>query len=247
MLASFRTKIGEYIPFERGHRVEFFKNFLMQVYYTFVQSLQMLAFLGLASGAAIAFQTQFGLTLLGTNNQLGKILVFILFREVTPLACAMLLIARSITAVASEMATVKVMQEVEALHIMGININHYLLAPRIASGAVSLFCMAVAFWAFALLGGWFGANISSYYPVSQYLNGIAQATRASDFLLFTLKTMLVGGIVSRIGCMRGLSVHGAPFEVPIVTNRAVVDSLTAALGIHFALSITYYVIFGLDL
>jgi phospholipid/cholesterol/gamma-HCH transport system permease protein len=247
MHATAAKWIATYFPWEHGHRREFLRNFLLQIYFTFIQSLMMLAVLGLCSGIAIAFQANLGLSLLGTNDQLGKLLVIIVFREVTPLAAGLLLIARSVTAVASEMATIKVQQEIEALQIMGINVYHYLLAPRITAGMVSLFCMAATFWGFALLGGYFGANVNGYYPVSQYVTSIAQSLRTWDLLFFVLKTMIVGGVVIRTACQRGLSLQNAPFEVPIVTNRAVVDSLTLGMGIHFFLSAVYYVAFGVDI
>lgn len=241
-------RVKHYLPWEGGHRREFVRNFLLQVYFTFNQAALMVAFLGLASGVAIAFQANLGLALLGgTGDQLGKLLVFIIFRELTPLAASLLLIARSGTAIAAEMATIKVQQEIEALNVMGISVYHYLLAPRIAAGMVSLFCMAATFWAFAMGGGYIGANFDTDFPATQYLTSIAQSLRPADFLLFPIKTMVVGAVVTQIACARGLSLQNAPFEVPIVTNRAVVDSLTAALGIHVTLSAGYYLLFGVDL
>lgn len=236
-----------YLPWRAGHRREFVRNFLLQVYFTFVQSWPMVMILGVGSGLAIAFQANMGLAFLGSDNQLGKLLVFIVFRELTPLAASLLLIARSVTAMAAELATIKVQQEVEALQVMGISVYHYLLAPRVAGGVVSLFCMAVAFWACALVGGYLGANFGADYPVDHYLTSIARSLKPADFLVFALKTFIVGGVVTRIACARGLSLVNAPFEVPIVTNRAVVDSLTAALAIHLSLSVAYYVMFGVHL
>lgn len=247
MLTRLKSRIGEVLPWQRGHRGQFTRNFLMQIYFTFVQSLIMVAVLGLVTGLALAFQTQFGLALLGSHLQLGKIFVFLIFRELTPLVAGMLLIARSVTAVAAEIATAKFQQETEALNVMGISLYHYLFAPRIVGGMMSLFCMAATFWAFALLGGYIGANLDSYHPPDQFLTSIANGLRPGDFLFFLLKTMLVGGVVSHIGIKRGLSLVAAPFEIPIVTNKAVVDALTVALGMHFALTFAYYVIYGLDL
>ena len=203
--------------------------------------------IGLGTGLAVAFQSQFGLALLGTQSQLGKIIVFIVFREIVPIMAAMLLIARSVTSVAAEMGTCKFQQEIEALNIMGISLYHYLLAPRIVAGMVSLFCMAVAMLGFALLGGWIGANFDSYIPVSQYLTSIANALRARDLMFFVIKTFAAGGVVMWIGCQRGLSLQAAPFEIPIVTNRAVVDALTAAIGMHLTFSALYYILYGIDL
>jgi len=240
-------KLAIFLPWEGGHRREFTRNFLLQIYYTFVQSIPMLAVLGLFSGVAISFQANFGLAFLGSYSQLGKLLVLLIFREFTPLVASLILIARSVTAIAAELATNKVQQEVEALQVMGISVYHYLLAPRIAAGAVSLFCMAMTFWGFALCGGWIGANYSGFFPVNQYLISISQAIRPPDFPFFLVRTSMLGGLVSYIGCRRGLSLVSAPFEVPIVTNRAVVDSLTLAIAVHAASSVAYYLIFGVDL
>jgi phospholipid/cholesterol/gamma-HCH transport system permease protein len=240
-------RLTSYLPWKGGHRREFVRNFLLQVYFTFVQSWTMVSFLGLGSGVAIAFQANMGLVFLGTDNQLGKLLVFIIFRELCPLAASLLLITRSATAMAAELATIKVQQEIEALQIMGISVYHYLLAPRIAGGMVSLFCMAVTFWAFALIGGYVGANLSGDYPMDHYLTSISRSLRPADIVLFLLKTVLVGAVVSRIACSRGLSLVNAPFEVPIVTNRAVVDALTTALAIHVSLSGAFYLIYGVSL
>ena len=113
----------------------------------------MLMFLGFCSGVIVSFQSNMGLSLLGGDSQVGRILVFVLFRELTPIACSIILIARSATAMAAELATIKVQQEVEALHVMGISVYHYLLAPRIVASMVSLFCMAVIFWMFSIAGG----------------------------------------------------------------------------------------------
>lgn len=247
MLKITTRRLVSVIPWQAGHRREFLRNFLLQIYFTFVQSALMLTFLGLVSGIAIALQANFGLALLGNNNQLGKVLVFIVFREIAPLVSSMLIIARSGTAMAAEMATIKFQQEVEALNIMGISVYHYLLAPRITGAIVSLSCMAVLFLACALVGGWIGANYNANFPLSQYLTSIANAIRPADFLFFGLKTTIIGGVCAWTACNRGLSLRAAPFEVPIVTNRAVVDSLTFAMAIHFSLSILYYLLFGIDL
>ena len=236
-----------YLPWRVGHRSEFLKNFLLQVYFTFVQSTYMLMFLGFCAGVTVSFQSNMGLSLLGGDSQVGRILVFVLFRELTPIACSIILIARSATAMAAELATIKVQQEIEALHIMGISVYHYLLAPRIVASMVSLFCMAIIFWIFSIVGGWLGVNYDGHMPIDQFLNSIALSIRPGDLLFFGLKTLTLGAAIAYIACTRGLSLKNAPFEVPIVTNKAVVDALTAAISINVAYSVLFYLIHGFTL
>ena len=78
MAGFYQSLIADWFPWEHGHRREFFRNLLLQIYFTFVQSVLMVSVLGLLSGMAIAFQTNFGLSLLGNNSQLGKVLVFVI-------------------------------------------------------------------------------------------------------------------------------------------------------------------------
>ena len=173
--------------------------------------------------------------------------MFVLFRELTPIACSIILIARSATAMAAELATIKVQQEIEALHVMGISVYHYLLAPRIVASMISLFCMAVIFWMFSIAGGWLGVNYDGHMPIDQFLNSIALSIRPGDLLFFALKALTLGGAVAYIACSRGLSLKNAPFEVPIVTNKAVVDALTAAISINLAFSVLFYLVHGITL
>ena len=235
------------LPWESGHRREFFRNFLLQVYFTFVQAAPMIAFTGFVAGAVLAFQSHVGLALVGTGGQLGKVLVFVVFREISPLTASVIMIARSVTAIAAEMATIKVQKETEALTIMGISIGHYLTYPRVVGGAVSCAAMAAWFWVAALFGGWLGANYAMPYRLDAYLNAVAEAMRPADFPVFLLKSALIGGVVTHLAVKRGLSADGAPYEVPIVTNRAVVDALTAALVLHGLIAVGFYVMFGIDL
>jgi phospholipid/cholesterol/gamma-HCH transport system permease protein len=235
------------LPWESGHRREFFRNFLLQVYFTFVQAAPMIAFTGFFAGGVFAFQSNAGLALVGTAGQLGKVLVFVVFRELSPLTASVIMVARSVTAIAAEMATIKVQKETEALTIMGISIGHYLVYPRVVGGIVSGAAMAAWFWVAALFGGWLGANYAQPYPLDAYLNAIAEAMRVADFPVFLLKTAMIGGVVTNIAVKRGLSADGAPYEVPIVTNRAVVEALTSALLLHALVAGAFYLIFGVDL
>lgn len=244
ILRSFFRKL---IPWKKGHLEQFIKVFLSQTYFTFVQALPLLAIIGTLTGIAFAFQAQMGLTFLGGRENLGKFLVFILIREAVPFLTAMLLITRSVTAVASELATMKVQNEIGALETIGIDVEKYLLHPRIAAGSVSFFCMSVTLVSFALLGCWLGSNWSSYYPISEMLDKIALALTPTDFIFFILKTLPNGFLVFYIGAKKGLSLKKASFEVPIVTNQAVVDSLLVALGFQLILSGIFYAIIGVEL
>lgn len=236
----------DYIPRDQGHQREFVRVFLRQTYYTFIQAIPLMAILGVFAGLSVAFQARLGLSFIGGNDNIGQIVVIVLIRELAPLMSSLVLIARSATAVASELATMKVQQEIDALNFMGINVKQYLLGPRIAAAMVSIFCMASVFMGAGMVGAWFGANFWSYFPLIQFLNSITAGLSPLDILFFALKTVTIGLAIFTVAIRNGLSLKKAPFEVPIVTNQAVVDALFMAIGLQVVISGIFYIVVGIN-
>jgi phospholipid/cholesterol/gamma-HCH transport system permease protein len=227
--------------------MEFFHVTLMQIYFTFVQAIPLTLMMGVLIGLAVSFQVQLGLAFVGGFSKLGEILAIILFRELTPLFVTMLIIIRSATAITSEIATMKVQQEIDALEIMGISVAEYILLPRIVAGAISFFCMAVVFMMAALVGSWLGANLNSNFPVSRLISGFSLALSPIDFLFFLVKNTVIGCVIFLHACKMGLSLEKAPFEVPIVTNKSVVDCLILGVSLQLVFSFIFYLIVGIEL
>ncbi len=237
----------EYIPHDRGQRQEFLRVFLRQTYYTFNQAIPLMGILGVFAGLSVAFQARLGLSFIGGNDSLGQIVVVVLVRELAPLMSSLVLIARSATAVASELATMKVQQEIEALLAMRINVKQYLLGPRLLAATLSIFCMAICFVFAGIVGAWFGANFWSYYPLFQFLNSISLSLAPADIFFFIAKTTLIGTGIFMVAIKSGMSLHKAPFEVPIVTNKAVVDALFIAIALQIFFSGIFYLWIGLKM
>ena len=232
--------------FTMGHanRNEFIKILLNQFYFTFNQSILILISLGGLVGLAFSVQAGFGAMILGSDQQIGSILVFIIWRELAPLATILLLIARSVTAVASEISTMKVGPEIDALNVLGINTFDYLWGPRIIAAILSLFCMSIVFFVAASAGYWLGGNLISYFPISQLIRGFAKAISSWDVIFFILKTTIPGGLVFYLACRRATSIGTSRHEVPIATNRAVVDALFMSLIFQFIMSAIFYTTVG---
>ncbi|MEK6625960.1 MAG: ABC transporter permease [Bdellovibrionota bacterium] len=239
--------ILEYIPHDRGQRHEFLRVFLRQTYYTFNQAIPLMAILGVFAGLSVALQARLGLSFVGGNDSLGQIVVVVLIRELAPLMSSLVLIARSATAVASELATMKVQQEIDALLAMRINIKQYLLGPRLLAATISIFCMAVCFVMAGIVGAWFGCNFWNYYPLFQFLNSISLSLAPADIFFFIAKTCVIGQAIFMVAIKSGMSLKKAPFEVPIVTNQAVVDALFVAIGIQIFISGIFYLWIGLKI
>ena len=224
-----------------GHRSEFIRVMLRQVYFTFVQTIPMISGPGFFCGMLISFQASWGLSLLGDATKTGELLVYLIFREITPAAILLLIIARSVTAVASEIATMKVSSQIDALAILGVDVRAYLWGPRILAGAIAIFCMAVVFWFSATIGAWFGAGMPA---LVEFIMPLITAIAPEDVLFFCLKTLPSGAIVFWLACRRGAAVGHSGHEVPVATNSAVVDALLWAFLYQLGLSVLFYLMVG---
>ena len=91
-----------YFTMGRAGRQQFTKNLFIQIYFTFNQSITMILSLGMLVGIFIALQAGYSAFLFGGQKQIGSLLVLLVFREIAPLATLLLIIARSVTAVAAE-------------------------------------------------------------------------------------------------------------------------------------------------
>lgn len=239
-----RTNPIRYRFLGRGHRRVFFKQMLLQIYFTFVMSIHIIVFLGFMIGLVISAQSHIGFSILGSKEGVGDIMVYTLFREVAPLAAILLIIARSVTAVASEVATMKVGSEIDALDILGIHTGRYIWAPRIVAGGISTFCSSFLFWIISLFGIWLGSNLNSHFPVSQVISSVSNTITIPDIAFYVIKTVCPGFLIFYIACKRGMAAGYSPHEVPIATNSAVVEALMFCFVCHFVLSTMFYLLVG---
>ncbi len=212
-----------------------------QIYFTGWQALPMITVLALAAGGVAILQSSAQLSLLGGTAMLGNILVVTIVRELGPLVTALIVIARSGAAVASEIGNMRVNREIEALEMMGINPISYIVFPRVAGGVVSVLCLAFYFNAISLIGGFFVSSAIHDLPFSFYFDSLANAFANEDVLLFFIKNGFSGLMIFAVACHQGLSVQMSSHEVPQVTTRAVVHSIVAVTSFNLVVSVLFYV------
>lgn len=211
-----------------------------QIYFTGWQAMPLITVLALAAGGIAIMQSSAQLTLLGGTAMLGNILVTIIVRELAPLMTALIVIARSGTAVASELGNMRVNREIEALEVMGIHPLSYIVFPRLAGGVLSVLCLAFYFNAISLIGGYLVSRAIHDLPFMFYFESLAGAFTWEDIILFLLKNGFSGLIIFVIACQQGLSVQLSSHEVPQVATKAVVHSIIAVTTFNMTVTILFY-------
>jgi phospholipid/cholesterol/gamma-HCH transport system permease protein len=211
-----------------------------QIYFTGYQALPLISVLALAAGGVVIMQSSSNLSMLGGTSMIGNWLVAIIVRELGPLMTALVVIARSGTAVASELGNMRANREIDALEAMGINPLSYIVFPRLLGGVISVVCLAFYFVFMALIGGFLLTKLLQDMPFSFYYDSLAQAVAFEDIWLFLLKNLFSGTIIFVVSCYQGLSVRRGPWEVPVVTTQAVVNSIIYVVVFNLAVTTLFY-------
>ncbi|MFQ5587089.1 MAG: MlaE family ABC transporter permease [Thermodesulfobacteriota bacterium] len=212
-----------------------------QVYFTGIEAFAIIFWLALIFGIIIVTQAISILPKLGGERFIGQIMVWVVIRELGPLFAAIIVIARSGTAIASELGSMKVNNEIAALEVMGINPDDYLLMPRVIGVTISIFVLTFYFEAVTILGGYLLAGFGERMAFDEYTSSIFNAMGFLDVGVSMLKSLLFGLIIGSICTYHGLRVGRSITEIPQETTKAVIGSFfmvfvvdAVVTGIFFA-------------
>lgn len=196
---------------------------LKQLYFTGLEAAGIVVVVAVILGTVIITQV---ITLVGSNGALtGKILVWVVLRELAPLLTAIIVIARSGTAIAAELGSMKVNGEIDSLEMMGIPPQRYLLFPRIFGVTFSLVVLTVYFVMASMISSFIVASLGWHVPFEQFSQGIVSALGVKELLLPFSKSVLFGLCISATCCSYGLSVGRSVTEIPQAATRAVMTSM----------------------
>lgn len=199
--------------------------FHRQIYFTGVQALAIVAVLALLCGSLVVTQVT---NLVGGNSELTvKVLIWTLVQEVGPLLAAIIIVARSSAAIASELALMKNHQELDALSQMHIPPLDYLVVPRLAGVTLAVIALSIYFQVIAIGGGLAISAAFQNVSFAEQLNRFWHNVALLDLALVAVKGGLFGVMIATISCYQGL--HAAPSltAVPNAAIRAVMQSLFA--------------------
>jgi phospholipid/cholesterol/gamma-HCH transport system permease protein len=213
---------------------------ISQIYFTGRMAIPIVVFVASIVGALTVIQANMHSQILGSTEVMGQILVIAIIREIGPLVTALLIIARSGTAVASELGNMIVNKEIDALRSLAIDPMAYIVFPRLLSGIISLICLAFFFNTSAFLSGFVVSSWMQDLSLNEYIFSLSNALSLQDLAMNTLKNALSGLLIFGVCSYKGLSEKVGPHEVPISTTEAVVLSLMLVISVHFALSLLSY-------
>jgi len=230
--------VGNFIRYSRAS----FKILIMQILFTFVHALGITTLLALAIGAAVNIIGVPFLSKLNQQSLIYTLLIIIITRELGPLLTAFIVIARSATAIATEIAGMVISHEVEAYISIGIDPIEHLAVPRFLGVTISLVLMNIYFSVFGLAGSYIIAQVFSSTPMDYYFTSLLQQLSIHDVFLSLIKSVAFGTIISIYAVIEGFSVERASTEVPVAGLRAVSGAFALCIVVNVIISALFYVV-----
>lgn len=191
-------------------------------------------------GLILSYQSADTLHRFGADIFLPYGLALSIVRELGPLMTAIVLTARSGSAFAAEIGTMKVNEEVDALTTMGLDPVRFLVTPRIVAAVLVTPVLTVFANLAGLTGGAIVATQQLGLPLVTYNNQVRLALDTADLLGGLFKALVFGVLVAAIGCHRGMQTSGGAVGVGASTTRSVVSGIVLIALADAVLAVVYY-------
>ena len=236
----FYRVMAESLSFFRRRQAGF-RVLVLQIYFTGVQATGMITLIALAIGAVIIIQGVSLLPQFGQGQLIYAILITVITRELGPILTAFILIARSSTAIATELGGMVVTHQIEAYVSVGIDPISYLVVPRFLGAVVSMVILTIYFNVIGLIGPYFLTQFLTPIPITEYLSNLFSTLKAVDIISSMVKALVFGGIMGIVAPLQGFAVKVSSTEVPVVAIKAVGQGFVACVLANALITLVYYI------
>jgi len=232
---SFRLLL--FSPLKRGRSLQRGIHQAMMVGVSAVPIVSLITFF---VGVIIALQGAYQLQRLGAAQLVASLVSISITRELAPLVTAIVVIGRSGSAFAAEIATMRVTEELDALETMALDPVAFLVLPKFLAMAVMLPCLTI--WAdlMGILGGCVFGMIGANFTFGSYLIATRDALVLHDVTTGLIKSIVFGLVITAVGCQEGLSTGAGAEEVGRSTTSAVVKSILLVILIDLVFTTLFY-------
>ncbi len=198
---------------------------VQQIRFTAVQAIPLVAAVGACLGAAVTVEAHARAAQLGLSETLARTLGVIVVRDVGPLLAAVIVTARSGTAIAAEVATSRLLGETDALAGMGVDLVQFYVIPRILGVAIATALLTVYFVTITLGVAVATAALMGVASVADYTETLRGVLRTTDLFWSSVRGGAFGAGVAWLSAAGGLRGRSGQADVPRAVTRAAVRSI----------------------
>lgn len=253
MITQFLHHLGEHailICHRTGNMVLFFgracrtacttalksDTLIQQMHFIGVRSLSIVMLTGLFSGLALALQSYIGFSRVGAEDFIGLVVALGLARELAPVLTGLMATGRAGSAMAAELGSMRITEQIDALTTLRINSMRYLVVPRLLASTIIVPFLTI----FAMICGIIGAYTFCIYVLNlshdTFFSVIEEGVQLSDIIGGLIKAAFFGCIIAWIACYNGYTTRGGARGVGIATTQTVVTGSILVLAANYLLS-----------
>jgi len=213
---------------------------LHQMYVGGIKSFGVITVVGMFTGMILALQTGLELRRFGMQANIGTAVTVVMLREMGPFMTALIIAASVGSAIAAQMGTMTVAEEISALEIMSINPVRFLVMPRL----VALMIMMPLLTAYTNLIGIFGGSIVGTtqleVTMTAYFDNARLFADNKDLYVGLLKALIFGMVITTVACHQGFAAKEGAVGVGQATRRTVIISFLTILILGYIITRLFY-------
>ncbi len=185
---------------------------------------------------AFTVSTIVGFRQFSAEGMVGGVVALALARELAPVLAAVVVTARAGSTMASELGTMRVTEQIDALTTMAVSPMQFLVVPRMIATTLMLPLLALCFGLAGMFGSYLVAVVWQAIDPGVFLDKIVQLIDGRDMRMLTVKALIFGWLVSLICCKQGFEAKGGARGVGEATANAVVISIIAIFSADYAIT-----------
>jgi phospholipid/cholesterol/gamma-HCH transport system permease protein len=232
--------LGDALRFIVALRIRL-RESLDQAYLLGVQSWPIVVLTSLFTGMVFSLESAVQAVDYGVGNLVGGAVAFSTARELGPMLTAVVVAGRTGAAIAAELGSMVVTEQIEALQALGLSPTRMLVVPRLVALVLMIPLLTMVADVVSIGGGMWVANIYAHISYESFVESARSALPFADVLKGLLKAAVFGVIIAMVGAYQGLQTRGGAAGVGRSTTNAVVVSIILIFIFNFALS---YVLYG---
>lgn len=215
----------------------YFRIFLRQLMSIGYYSLPVVGMTALFTGMVLALQIYVGSSRFNAESAVATIVVIGLTRELAPVLSGLMIAGRVGAAIAAEIGTMRVTEQIDALVTLSTNPYKYLVAPRVLAGIITLPILVLIADIIGVSGGYLVATEALGFNPSSYIKNTFDFLETRDVVSGLIKSSVFGFIVTLMGCYHGFNSTGGAQGVGRATTNAVVSSFILILISDYFLTV----------
>ena len=203
-------------------------------------SLPVVALTAVFTGMVLALQSYTGFSRFSAQSAVANLVVLSVTRELGPVLAGLMVAGRIGAAMAAEIGTMRVTDQIDALSTLSTNPMKYLVAPRLLAGTIALPLLVVVADILGVMGGFIVSTLKLGFNVSTYLTNTMNFLQAEDVISGLVKAAVFGFLIALMGCYQGYHSRGGAQGVGAATTAAVVSASILILAFDYVLTELFF-------